>query len=123
MTLLSSPQQPTAVPSFKSLFQSSEHVLLLLPVALLAGLLTLLLWRKTALWKVGVALFAASVAWTWVRLYKVALSRKQATLERLGDVPKRCSVERRGWWEAVKGATYGVFGNANSGMYSAFDAL
>ncbi len=79
-----------------------------------SALVGLALWRKVRLWRVAVLVAVSSVAWTWVHLYKVALSRKQVTLRRLEEVPQRCLVEKQGWWGAVSGAVSGALGLASS---------
>ena len=63
--------------------------------------LACLLWG-VAMWKVATIVFVGSWSWTWCHLYQLAVARKQATLLRLGDVPKTCLVERQGWLSAVR---------------------
>ena len=63
--------------------------------------LVCLLWG-VAVWKVATIVFVGSWSWTWCHLYQLAVARKQATLLRLGDVPKTCLVERQGWLSAVR---------------------
>ncbi len=89
-------------PDLAALFRHESFVVCQIVAVSLC--VALALWRKVKVWRVVVALAVASVAWTWVHLYKVALSRKQATLRKLGAVPQGCLVEKQGWWGAVLGA-------------------
>jgi uracil-DNA glycosylase len=66
-----------------------------LQVIVLSLLCVFFLWRGVAVWKATVVIFVGSVAWTWVHMYKLALSRKQATLSKLAQVPKQCLVEKQ----------------------------
>ncbi len=61
----------------------------------IAVLSVFFLWRGVAVWKAAVLITVGSVAWTWVHMYKLALSKKQATLSKLGDVPRQCLVEKQ----------------------------
>lgn len=108
---------------FSSSFQFSKEKLIsfishegfiVFQILLLSSLLIFFLWRGVALWRIAVVLVIGSVAWTWIHLYKVALSKKQATLSRLGETPQRCLVEKQGWAAAFKGAWYSALGEIQS---------
>ncbi len=56
-------------------------------------------------------------------MYKKALSKKQATLTQLGDVPKKCLVEKQGWVSAISEAVSGAFGVKNTKCEAYYEAL
>lgn len=88
-----------------------------------AGLLIWLVIRGLAVWKVAVVLVVSSIFWTWVHLYKVALAKKQATLSRMGSVPKHCLVEKQGWGTALSDAFNGLVGTKDTKCEAYYEAL
>ena len=109
---------------FESVSRFVEHEgFVICQVLCLFSLLALGLWKGVAVWKMTIFLFVGSVAWTWVHMYKVALSKKQATLQRLGDVPQMCLIEKKGWISAISDAFYGVIGVKENKCEAYYEAL
>lgn len=89
-------------------------------IVAISAFVALALWKKVKVWRIASTVFVGSVAWTWIHLYKVALSRKQATLTKLGEIPQKCLVEKQGWMSAMTDAVKGMVGVKDSSKCEAY---
>lgn len=73
------------------------------------GMLGLVLYRGVGMFKVVLFIMFLSVTMTWANMYMNAAAKKQATLARLGNVPKACLLEKQGWASASVDFVRGLF--------------
>jgi len=95
------------------LLQTSLHIkanyVVLCQAIFLLCCLVLPLLLDTPWWKVFLFLAFYCILNTWVHEYYKACARKQATLAKLGSVPKSCLVENQGWLAAGRDFVRGLF--------------
>jgi len=75
------------------------------------GMLGLVMYKGGArgVFKVVLFIMFLSVTMTWANMYMKAAAKKQATLARLGNVPKACLLEKQGWKSASVDFVRGLF--------------